>query len=323
MSDTRRTVPAPRPASRSLWLGLSLCNLIWALNPSAAKVIITEAGPYHTAWLRYASALLAFWFGITVLKKLKTHKDLSYRLSHASLKDWGYALAIGATTGFVSPLSQMLGIQAASATHNALLVAMEPLFTVFLAWLILREKPRATHWIAFGIAIAGFVLISGIWNTEDPHASAFLVGDLILLLAMAGESAYSSFARILSPRHSPTAIFGTALLGGVSLLSLWVFSQHGLPDLGALSLSGWLSVLWIGPLGTTVTYLYWLFALNRDLPIATLALTLFLQPVIGALAGSLVFGETLGAPQIAGTLLIIVGVLFPLLASPVKDNKLA
>jgi len=299
---------------RSVWIGLSICNIIWAINPSAAKRIIEDVGPAHTAWLRYSSALLAFWIGVTLLRLIrKDTPALEYRLHSRSVRDWLTALAIGATTGFISPVSQMLGIQAASATHNALLVAMEPIFTVLLAWMILKERPRGTHLFAFGLAIVGFVLISGLWNLQDEQASAFLIGDLILLLAMAGEAAYSSFARLLSPRHSPTAIYGTALLGGVSLLTLWAFSQNGVPNLSSLSTLGWASVLWIGPLGTTATYLYWLFALNRDLPIASLALTLFLQPVVGAIAGSLAFGEKLGMPQILGTLFIIAAVIFPAL----------
>jgi drug/metabolite transporter (DMT)-like permease len=98
-----------------------------------------------------------------------------------------------------------------------------------------------------------------------------------------------------------------AMMCGFSILSLVVYFAAGLPDLSKLSGPGMLATLWLGPLGTTATYLYWMYAL-KEAPVATVALTLFVQPVVGSLLGTVLLGEKLTAIQALGGAIIVLAV---------------
>ena len=77
--------------------------------------------------------------------------------------------------------------------------------------------------------------------------------------------------------------------------------------ISGLSALGWKSILalmWLGPLGTALSYLFWMLVMRRA-PVASLALTLFVQPVFGSVWGYVFLGERLSQVQAAGAVLII------------------
>jgi O-acetylserine/cysteine efflux transporter len=127
-----------------------------------------------------------------------------------------------------------------------------------------------------------------------------------------GEASYSIAGRHLLTRHRPVGIFGSALVVGVAFLTAVLLLKGG-PHL-FLGLSGltWRSsfaLLWLGPIGTAFAYFYWLIALT-EAPVASLALTLFIQPVCGSLWGYFFLGERLSTLQAAGGVLILAAVSF-------------
>jgi len=101
---------------------------------------------------------------------------------------------------------------------------------------------------------------------------------------------------------------------GVIALTLVITVTQGAGSLGqflypeAWSWEFFLAMLWIGPVGTAFTYLYWMFALE-NLSVGSLALTLFVQPLVGAAFGSLFLGEYLTGMQWLGGVLILASVL--------------
>jgi drug/metabolite transporter (DMT)-like permease len=218
---------------------------------------------------------------------------------------------LGFSAFCVSPLSQMTGLASSRALDNSLIIAMEPLMTVLLAWLLLRERPARVHFVAFGIAILGFVLLTGLSPSTigqglDPH----FLGNLLMLLSLLGEAMYSAVGRKLIVRHPPNAVFGSAIVVGVVCLTLATLALSGLPSWEQVRGMPWkcaLGLLWVGPLGTAFSYLYWMNALKIT-PVASIALTLFIQPVLGPLWGGLFLGERLSIMQGFGSCLILVAV---------------
>ncbi len=139
-----------------------------------------------------------------------------------------------------------------------------------------------------------------------PH----LGSNLLILLALCGEATYSSAGRPLVERYSPLRAFGTASLLGAAFITISVFLIKGgafVSELGQLSWKGVAGLLWLGPLGTTATYLYWMFAL-KEAPVASLALTIFVQPLFGALWGYWLLGDRLSVAQTLGGVLILLAV---------------
>jgi len=263
----------------------------------------------HAAWLRYSTALASYalaalfirWRGVTSPQL----RDGFFLLPQGA-RAWLLALSLGFLTFCFSPLLQMTGLDASRATDNALIIAIEPLMTIVLARFFLGEAMARSTVLALAASLVGFAMLSGL-NWERVTFGANLFGNLILLLSLTGEAAYSSLGRKLSQRRAPVAVFGTALLAGVVFLTFATAVLAGLPDLSLLETSAWLALLWLGPFGTALSYLYWMHALET-IPVAPLALTLFVQPIAGTVWGYLFLDERLTPAQAAGGALILAAV---------------
>ncbi len=288
-------------------LGLIIANLIWSTHPTLGKFVLKDFSPMHFAFLRYGSALLAY---LVFSFFLKTEKFIHFRNPEFRHKDLLLALSLGFFTFCYSPLFQCFGLSITRATDNALIIAMEPLITVFMAWVLLGEKLKPVYVVAFAFALLGFFLLTGLSSEQVLTSfSGPLLGNLLILCSLLGEGTFSSFSRKLLDRHSPFAVFGTSLTIGVCLLLMIVVFHSGLPPLHQMSLKSFLSILVLGPIGTTGGYLFWVVAL-RNAPIASLSLTLFIQPVFGTLWGYLFLNEILTPLQALGGVLILASVFF-------------
>jgi drug/metabolite transporter (DMT)-like permease len=298
-------------------LGLVACNFVWSAHPIMGKLLLGSFPPAQTAWLRYASGLAAYLLAFAATALLRALRPVGRRdpafMVPRSRRDLMLVLALGGSAFCLSPLLQLTGLVASRATDNALIVAMEPLMTVVIAWAVLRDRVTRLHLLAFAIALAGFALLARPDGSElrpevawDPH----VVGNLVILLSLVGEALYSTLGRQLVGRYAPTAVFGSALFAGVACLTVGTALIAGLPSMAAVAgMPGraWVGLLWLGPVGTTLTYLYWMNALTQA-PIASLALTLFIQPLFGPIWGFLYLGERLNLSQGVGSALILLAV---------------
>jgi drug/metabolite transporter (DMT)-like permease len=287
-------------------VGLILCNAIWATNPVMGKILLRDFSPPQVSTLRYGSALFMALILVALFYYRRPGELSSWRaLTRPGPALWILAAAL--TTFFGSALVQYLGLAQSTSTANAIIVALEPLFAVFLAWIFLREKLTPTQMLAFTVAIAGFCLLSNV-DPGDLSASllAFSVGNLLLLFTMPMEAMYTIVSRKLAGTVKPVSLFAVALLLGFTI-SLTVSLAKGmpLPSLARISPEGWLALLWLGPVGTAITYIFWTVALV-DAPVAAVSLTLFVQPILGAAAGMLFLGERLSLWQSVGGAMILV-----------------
>lgn len=283
-------------------LALILVNLIWSAHPAMGKLVLEDFSPAHAAWIRYFSAWMSYLVIALILRRKGAYKKQFQTLFLIPKKatEGILLLLLGFLPFCYSPLLQMTGLLKSQATDNALIVAMEPLFTVILARIFLGEKLSSSMTAAFGLALLGFFLMAG-W---DSHR----VGNLLILVSLLGEAAYSVLGRKLLKNHSPIPVFGSAMTVGVGFLTVISFLEWGAPPLGNLTWHSAFGFFWLGPLGTMACYLFWMLAMSR-ITVASAALTLFVQPICGAIWGILFFGEKLGVAQGVGGALILAALL--------------
>lgn len=298
-------------------LGLILCNLVWSAHPLMNKWVLADFGPPQGAWLRYTGAVLAFlpvvalwpWLARASSIRLPADRATAF-VPRGPRRVWPALALMGFLAFCLAPLLQMTGLESSRATDNALIIAMEPLMALTLAAVFLRERASAAQLGSFAVAIGGFALLSGLtWQRIRSGGDAHLAGNLLMLVSLVGEAGYSVTGRRLVARLSPLAVFAWALLLGYLSLNLaLIASGQGLPDLARLTPRSAFAVAWVGVLGTTVTYFYWVVALVR-VPVASISLTLFVQPLMGAIWGYVFLEERLSGPQLAGGALILLAVL--------------
>jgi len=308
-------------------VGLIFCNIVWAANPIMSKVLLATFTPAQVAWLRYSSATGFFLLFVAALKAAELGRVPLLPRRHGrstaprffgmvrSRREFLLLLGVGFSAFCFAPLVGLSGLSRTGAIDNALVIALEPLVTVSLAILFLRERLSVIQGISFFLAVLGFGLLSGLLMTPASEwmREPSIVGNLILVCSLVGEGAYSIFARQLSGRLPMTEVFGSSLVLGFSVLTLLIAPFSGLPSWDALmqlDSRSWLAMLWLGPLGSTLTYLYWLVALEST-AVSSAALTLFVQPIVGSLLGALALGEAMTPMKWlgGGVILIAVGLL--------------
>jgi drug/metabolite transporter (DMT)-like permease len=213
-----------------------------------------------------------------------------------------------------SPILQLTGLSTSHAIDNAIIVALEPLMTIFLAWAFLREKLSLRHVVALVLALIGFSLLSGLKPAQLTQGlDSHLVGNLIMLTSLSGEASYSILGRKFVSTLKPFVVFLVAMAAGVLILTSIAFTFAGPPALGHLTWKSGVAFLVMGPLGTAACYLYWVQVLV-EVPVTTIAITLFVQPVMGSLWGFLLLGDRLSSIQAVGGALILAAVFTQLRA---------
>jgi drug/metabolite transporter (DMT)-like permease len=219
--------------------------------------------------------------------------------------------AVGVLTFFVSPITQMVGLSLSRAIDGALMIALEPLVTIFAARVFLGEPIRRHQVVAVFLALLGVGILTELtWDKVSGSVDGRLLGNLIFMLSVVSECAYSVLAKPALDRRSPLTFLAVANLTGVVLLfalNIFLYGPQRMAGLTPLFARGdffdWSAVLFLGVGCITFGYLYWMYVLRRTRVLA-LALTLYIQPVLGMVWGSIFVGEALSTSTLTGAALV-------------------
>ncbi len=286
----------PGSPLRHVWLFSLLigANLLWGSAWVVAKLTLTELTPLQvSAWRMIgAGVLVAPW--------------LIWRWKREPLppRAWPALIALGAVGFVVSKFLNFWGLNLTTATNASLLMATEPLLTIALGWLVLREALGGRRLAAFALGAAGaYLLITGGAGWPD-LSSAHVLGDLVFLLGLGGEAVYSVFGKSLLTRHSAS----TVTMATIAASLLFWLPLAGVDG----ALSGWPTwnaatvgaLLWLSIGCTVLAYWAWFHALE-EMEAGLAALTIFVQPVWGSLLAYLLLGESFTAVTFAGGALVL------------------
>lgn len=178
--------------------------------------------------------------------------------------------------------------------------AIQPLVVVVLSWAVLNARISAVSWIA---ALAGF---SGVAMLVLGPAARL---DALGVIAAAVGALAMACGTLLTKRWQPPV--GALVLtswqlsvGGMFLLPL-ALSVEALP--ATISLTNTLGYLWLGLIGTGLTYVFWLRGVMR---MSASAVTVFslLSPLSATVLGIVVLEQHLTLLQTLGMVLVLTGV---------------
>ena len=184
------------------------------------------------------------------------------------------------------------GVTSERVVETSLGYFINPLVTVLLGVVVLRERLRPAQWTALGIALVA-VLVLSVENGRPPWIAlilAFSFGAYGLLKKTAGVGAVEGLA-VETAVLTPLALVYIAFLvsRGDS-----TFATEGPGHAGLLVLTG---------LITAVPLLFFGAAATR-VPLTTLGVLQYLAPTMQFLIGVLVFGEDLGLAKLLGFVLV-------------------
>ncbi|KKL00462.1 EamA family transporter [Rheinheimera mesophila] len=178
--------------------------------------------------------------------------------------------------------------------------AIQPLVVVILSWAVLAGRPSLLSWIA---AIAGFFGVALL--VLGPAAQLDAIG----VIAAAGGALAMALGTLLTKRWQPpvNALVLTSwqlTVGGIFLLPL-AFSVENLPQ--SITLTHVAAYLWLGVIGTGLTYVFWLRGVMRMSASAVIGFSL-LSPLSATVLGLVVLDQHLTLIQSLGMVLVLAGV---------------
>jgi len=279
-----------RPAV--LYALIVLMVAFWSGNYIAGKIALREFSPMLLAGLRIGMAglmILPLWL---------------WRGRPPGGRSLLQLLALGVLGVTLNQVFFIVGLSRTSVAHSALIIGMGPILVLILAVLRGLERMTVRKLIGMLIALAGV----GVLKAFEPSAAGpTWLGDFFVFLAALVFALFTVFGKEATKRYDSLTVNTVAYVaGGVTLfpVTLWEAARH---PLAHVSGAAWLAAAYMALFPSVVAYLIYYHALTRIAASRVSAFS-YLQPVFALGLGVAILHERLGAPEIAGGLVIFSGV---------------
>ena len=274
---------------------LAGAGLLWGTSVPLTKLALEWLPP---AWLTVAR------FGLAAAVLLGVAGPRARGAWSPAVLAWG-AVGYGG-----SILVQNAGITRTSVSHAALLVGATPVLVAVVAAVRHRRAAPLVAWTGFAVSFAGVALVAA-----GGGAGATVGGDALVLGSLAFSAAFTvAQVRLLCGRD-PVAVTAVQFVGA-ALAALPVAAvTEGPPaaPAGTGTLAAVAGLTLLGTLAPSTLFAYGQARVSAEVAGAFVNL----EPLVGAAAGALVFGDPVGLALAAGAAAILAGIALsslPLLA---------
>ena len=250
---------------------------------------------------------LRFGIGGFLLLLVQLQRDGGF-LKTFSPKDWVSIifLAIVGTSGHT--LLQTYGLLYTTAVNTGWIVAIMPIFITVAARFYLREPitRRKVGGIILGFIGAFLVISKGVFSPSIfRFGSTF--GDVLVLISAITWTAFTIGGRGFLSRFSPLAAITPIMIVGCLITFPFTWLKWEWNILFRLSLSGWMSVLFLGIFCSGLAYLYWYSALAKK-DSGIVGMYLYLEPFVTLIGAYFLLNEEIQWITLVGGGMILLGV---------------
>ena len=291
--------PQPRRSadSRTGFLAGVAAYAFWGLLPLYFPLLagagVWEIGAHRVVWsLVFCAALLGLTGGFAQVATL--------------LRDRRAVLGLTVATVFLAAnwVTFLYAVLTDRVVDAALGYFINPIVTVLLAVLVLRERLRKGQWAAIGVAGVGVVVIT-IGHGTLPWIS-------VVLAACFGLYGLAKNRIGRTVPALPGLLVETGVLTPVALGFIMVLAAGGtgsfLADTDVLG-HPWHSLALVGSGVATAVPLLFFAVAHRNLPLSTVGLLQFITPIMQFIVGVTIFAEQMPPSRWAGFALVWVALI--------------
>ena len=280
--------------TRRQLVGLVLLTLMWGLNWPIMKLALRELGPLHFRALTMGlgAVALALWFGALGLRMLPRGR-----------REWRDVLVLGLPNILGWHAFSIIGVAHLPAGRAAILGFTMPVWTVLLSVLFYRERLTARLLLAVCAVLLGITLL--LWSEL-----AALAGRPAGIAWMQGAAFCWALGTIWMRRAELTLPAETLVVWmmiwsalAIQVLAVWLEPAQA----WSFSLPVWVSLVWSVLINYGVAQVIW-FALARQLPASTSAMSVMAVPLVGVLSAPLIVGEWPNWHDLAAMVSVVVAI---------------
>jgi len=279
-----------------LYVLIFLMVTFWSGNYIAGKIALREFSPLLLAGLRIGFA------GVTMLPLYAWERT---RASAPRLTEPFRLLLLGLLGVTLNQVFFIVGLSRTSVAHAAIIIGLTPIQVLIVAWLRGQEPITARKAVGMAIALAGVAVLKAF--EPAAAAGATMLGDFVVFLGGLCFALFTVFGKEVTARYSTITMNAYAYVGGaVALLPLTIWEAAHQP-LAHVSTGAWLAAIYMALFPSVIAYLIYYHALAHMTASRVSAFS-YLQPVFASIMGVAILGESVGAPVIAGGVVILGGV---------------
>jgi len=286
-------VAAPLP----VYAKLTVVALVWGGSFIAARVVAQEMPTFTAALWRYVIATTAL-----VALSFMLERGLP-RLSR--VQALGVCL-LGVTGVVLYNVLFLYGMQSVPASRGSLIVATVPAATLVGGALFMHEPLTLRKSAGIAIALLGVAIELGRGNPLVMFQGHVGIGEAALFGGVLAWAAYTLLGRRLLTELSPLSATTYAALVGTALLVLLCVATGDFA-VPAANQHGWLSLLFLGLLGTALAYIWFYDGVHAIGPART-SVFVNLVPIAAITFAVLLLDEPLLPSMIVGAALVVSGV---------------
>ena len=295
------------------YLDLTAAMVIVGSSAVAGKLVIAELPVFLAMGIRFLIAALA------AMALLKWREGAL--LPRLSPRSWLVFLAQACCGVLVFNALLLLGLRHTTAAHAGLITSTTPACMGLMAWAFLKERPTVRTLLGIAAAVAG-VGILNLAGTGDagPDGSDALLGNLFVLGAVVGESAFLLLRKGVRQAVSPLGAATAVSLAGLVLFLPGALVQAVGFDFGSVTGPVWGVLAYYGLCVSVLAYLFWFRGIVE---VSGQAAGVFtgIMPVSALVLSALVLGEPLGWEHFAGLGLVLVAICLTSI-KPDKSRKI-
>ncbi|MDU4959674.1 MAG: DMT family transporter [Sporomusaceae bacterium] len=287
-------------SQRSIYIILLLVPLFWGGAFGSTKHALSELPPLTLSALRFSLAglLLAAW--------VTARREWNWPLLR---RHWPGIVALGFTGVFLYSFFFATGLQYTSSLTASLIVVINPVITACLAVLLLGES---WHWrIGAGVTLSltGVITVITQGRFELILNQAYGRGESIIFGAVLSWVAYTLTAKLVV-KHVGSLLATTVstLAGAVMLLAAAGLREGQWDKLSAISPQTLGELLFLAVFSSLAAYVLFNWGVEQ-IGATKAAAYINLTPVNALWIAAIFYGEPVLAPQLAGMVLILAGVM--------------
>ena len=266
------------------WVILTSTIIFWGLAFTAIKYSVKYLSPISVASLRFAIANILF--ALLIIKGKRIRWD-----------DLPKVFVLGIIGVSIYHIFLNLGEVYISSGVASVVIALAPIFVLFLSAIFLKEK------ITYGKIFGTILAFAGVAVISDPSYDN-IYGIALVMVSTIAAAIYTTFGKSLLSKYDPVTLTSNAMiLGSIPLYPFLyesILSLQNDPNLIA-------SIVFLGIFSTFLGYLGWYYFLEKE-EASRASVFLLTIPVVSLLAGGVLLSEPLTIKTLAGSGLVLLGI---------------
>ncbi len=283
---------------------LVLTMAFWGASWPVARVLVQIAPQLTIGFFRFLVASIFFLVLLILVHQRQNRQVSFFPKNHYDLL-WFFSLGFVGIFGY--GVLFLVGMKFTTAAQGAIIAGINPVSVSIFAHLLHKERFNYKwKYVGFLFSFLGIIFVIGIQALIQFKAE-YLIGNLLILTAMAFWGLYSSLGKFVMKKHSSLTTTAGAVFFGAILFGIGSVTE----GFWRLSLfNNLIFVVGIVFLGFFVTFLgfYFYFLGVRNIGASRSSIFINLVPIFGTIFSAWMLGEVIYWTFFIGLVLVLIGI---------------